>query len=106
MMRGGIVLEGSSGFLIEQSLIFIFKASKNQAEYEALIAGLQLAQDMGACRLLCRTDSNLMVGQMNKNFQVKDEHVLRYFHKAITIAKKFEQFTLQHIPREENTRAE
>lgn len=43
---------------------------------------------------------------MNENFQVKDEHLLRYFHKSITIAKEFEQFTLQHIPREENTRAD
>lgn len=53
----GIVLEGPNGFLIEQFLVFKFKISNNQAEYETLVAGLELAKDMGAQRLTCRTDS-------------------------------------------------
>jgi len=44
----GIVLEGPNGVLIEQALRFAFKASNNQAEYEALIAGMLLAKEMGA----------------------------------------------------------
>jgi len=47
----GIVLEGPGELLVEQSLQFEFKTSNNQAEYEALIAGLELARDMGAIRL-------------------------------------------------------
>jgi ribonuclease HI len=39
----GIGLEGLDDLLIEQSLKFEFKASNNQAEYEALIAGMTLA---------------------------------------------------------------
>ena len=35
----GIILEGPNGVLIEQALRFTFKASNNQAEYEALIVG-------------------------------------------------------------------
>ena len=42
-----IVLEGPGELLVEQSLQFGFKTSNNQAEYEALIAGLELAQDTG-----------------------------------------------------------
>ncbi|MCI51251.1 gag-pol polyprotein, partial [Trifolium medium] len=42
----GVVLEGPDGVLIEQSLRFAFKASNNQAEYEALIAGMKLAKEM------------------------------------------------------------
>src|ERR1044072_4391236 len=42
----GIVLEGPDGIQIEQSLKFNFKASNNQAEYEALIAGMTLASKM------------------------------------------------------------
>jgi len=44
----GVILEGPDGVLIEQSLRFAFKASNNQAEYEALIAGILLAKEMGA----------------------------------------------------------
>jgi ribonuclease HI len=41
-----VVLEGLDGVLIEQSLRFAFKGSNNQAEYEALIAGMKLAREM------------------------------------------------------------
>lgn len=64
----GVVLEGLGRFLIEQSLIFKFRASNNQAEYEALIIGLALASDMGAQSLMCNTDSQLVIGQMTGEF--------------------------------------
>jgi len=44
----GIILEGPAGLTIEQSLRFDFKTTNNQAEYEAIIAGLSLAKEMGA----------------------------------------------------------
>ncbi|XP_014497027.1 uncharacterized protein LOC106758609 [Vigna radiata var. radiata] len=102
----GIVLEGPNGFLMEHSLIFKFKTSKNQAEYEALLAGLQLAKDMGARRVTCRTDSQLVVGQMNGDFQVREDHLLKYYHQACSLVKDFEDVKIQHIPREQNARAD
>ncbi|XP_017420406.2 uncharacterized protein LOC108330432 [Vigna angularis] len=101
-----IVLEGPNGFLLEHSLIFKFKVSNNQAEYEALVAGLELAKDMGARRITCRTDSELVVGQMNGNFQVREERLLRYYQRATELAKAFDKVDIQHIPREQNTRAD
>jgi len=47
----GVVLENPNRIKVEQSLRFNFKASNNQAEYEALIAGLNLAEDMGVKQL-------------------------------------------------------
>jgi len=38
----GVALEGPDGVLIDQSLRFEFKASNNQAEYEALLGGMRL----------------------------------------------------------------
>ncbi|XP_047168236.1 uncharacterized protein LOC124837005 [Vigna umbellata] len=102
----GIVLEGPNGFLLEHSLIFKFKVSNNQAEYEALVGDLELTRDMGARRVVCRTDSQLVVGQMNGEFQVKEEQLLRYFHKATALAKLFDRIDIRHIPRENNTRAD
>jgi len=43
----GVILEGPNGLLIEQALRFAFKVSNNQAEYEALIAGMLLAKKLG-----------------------------------------------------------
>lgn len=87
---------------MEHSLVFKFRVSNNQAEYEALIAGLELARDMGSQKLTCRTDSQLVVGQMNGNFQVKEDNLLKYYHKASTLAQGFEDLKIQHIPREQN----
>ncbi|XP_017434586.1 uncharacterized protein LOC108341410 [Vigna angularis] len=100
----GIVLEGPDDFLLEHSLVFKFKASNNKAKYEALIAGLALANDMGAHRLTYRKDSQLVVRQMKDEFQMKDEHLLKYFHKARNLLEKVEKVDIKHIPREENVR--
>jgi len=68
----GIVLERPDNVLIEQSLRFTFKTSNTQAEYEAIIAGLILARDVDARKLLCKTDSKLTVGHLNGDYQIKD----------------------------------
>jgi len=47
----GIILEGPNRVLIEQALRFAFKASNNQAEYEALIVRMLLAKEMCSVRL-------------------------------------------------------
>lgn len=99
----GVVLEGSGGCLLEHSLVLKFKTSNNQEEYEALVAGLELARGLGARRVKCQTNSQLVVGQMNSDFQVKDNHLLRYFHKASTLVKGFEKIEIKHIPREDNS---
>jgi len=59
----GVILEGPNGLLIEQALRFPFKASNNQAEYEALIAGMLLAKEMGARSLVAKSDSFLVTGR-------------------------------------------
>nr|KYP74660.1 Retrovirus-related Pol polyprotein from transposon 17.6 [Cajanus cajan] len=48
-----IILESPSGITLEQSLRFSFKTSNNQAEYEALLAGMRLAAEMGATKIVC-----------------------------------------------------
>jgi len=57
--------------LIEQTLRFAFKASNNQAEYEALIAGMLLAKEMGAQSLVVKSDSQLITGQVTGEFHAK-----------------------------------
>ena len=49
--KAGIILEGPDNIVLEQALKFNFKASNNQVEYEALIAGLKLAREVGAKKL-------------------------------------------------------
>jgi len=57
---------------VEQSIRFWFDTSNNQAEYEALIVGLRLARDLGVKNLKVQTDSQLIAGQMNGDYQARE----------------------------------
>jgi len=58
----GIILEGPGQVVVKQSIRFEFETSNNQAEYEALIAGLRLTRNLGVKSLKCQTDSQLVAG--------------------------------------------
>ncbi|XP_014490794.1 uncharacterized protein LOC106753490 [Vigna radiata var. radiata] len=102
----GIVLEEPNGLLVEQAISFTFQLSNNQAEYEALISGLLFAAELGIEHLECRMDSQLVVGHINGTFQVKDNHLLRYYHKVSDLIKVFATFKITYVPRAQNFRAD
>nr|KYP37867.1 Retrovirus-related Pol polyprotein from transposon 17.6 [Cajanus cajan] len=85
----GIILEGPGGILLEQSLRFEFWASNNQAKYEALLAGMVLAKEMGATSLSARSDSQLITGQVAGTFQAKDPQLAKYSEKIKLLSENF-----------------
>ena len=80
--EAGVILGGPGDLLLEQALQFGFRATKNQVEYEALLAGLNLAYDMGAREITCKSDSQVKVGQVKGEFEVKEPLLQRYYHAA------------------------
>ena len=102
----GVILEGPDGLLIEQALRFGFKASNNQAEYEALIAGMLLAKEMGARELLEKSDSLLVPGQVTGEYQAKNPQMAAYLEYVQVLKESFDVFELVHVPREQNARAD
>ena len=74
------MLKGTNDILIEKSLHFAFKTSNNQSEYEAILVDLFLAREVGVKSLTCKTDSKLIVGHLNDEFQIKDPTLLQYYH--------------------------
>jgi len=84
-------------------LKFTFKTSNHQAEYEAILVGLSLAQEVGVRVLTCKTDSRLTVGHLNDEFQIKDATLLQYYHLVRNIINSsFNEVKIQHIPRGDN----
>ena len=74
----GVILEGPNKLLIKQALWFAFKANNNQTEYDALIAGMLLAKEMGAKSLIAKSDSLLVTGQVTGEYQAKDPQMIAY----------------------------
>ena len=92
--------------LIEQDLRFTFKASNNQAEYEALIAGMLLAKEMGDQIILAKSDSQLVTGQVTGGYQAKDPQMAVYLKYVEVLKRAFAAFELVPVPREQNARAD
>ena len=64
------------------ALWFRFKASNNEAEYEALIAGLNLAKEMKVESLDIYSNSQLVVSQVTDEYQTWGEKMAAYLQKA------------------------
>ncbi|XP_072081062.1 uncharacterized protein [Arachis hypogaea] len=102
----GIRLEADDGFILEHSIHLAFKASNNQSEYEALLARLRLCSDLQISTIKVYCDSLLVVQQVNDLFQVKDPLLSKYLLLVKKLSKKFIKFEIEHIPREQNQRAD
>ncbi|CAJ2653138.1 unnamed protein product [Trifolium pratense] len=87
----GIILESGEGVLIEVSLELAFPTTNNQAEYEAFLAGLRLAQDMEAEEIKIFTDSQLVASQITGEYQTKDERLTEYLNLIKEKLTKFRQ---------------
>ena len=71
-----------------------FKATNNEAEYKALIAGLFLARDMGVRNLQVQSDSQLVVNQLQGSYQTSDAKMAAYLNLAKELQDDFEDFSV------------
>lgn len=102
----GVVLATEDGRVLAELGEGIGPATNNFAEYRAAIAGLELAAEHGAKRVLLRSDSRLLIEQLAGRFKVKNPTLQRLHEEARALIKGFEKVTLEHVPREENAEAD
>ncbi|MEX2680133.1 MAG: ribonuclease HI family protein [Candidatus Sigynarchaeota archaeon] len=101
----GIVLEGPDGEIIKEFKRHIGKATNNQAEYEALIEGLKLARLYWNGPVECFSDSELLIKQVNGEYDVKNK-ALKVAHAAVEkFAKQFPSIKFTHVRREDKVQA-
>ncbi|XP_074356378.1 uncharacterized protein LOC141696089 [Apium graveolens] len=99
----GIVLITPEGHRLMSAIHFKFYATNNDAEYEALINGLKLALEVGVMNLIVRSDSELVVNQVNGGFQTRGPRTELYMRCAKRLLGKFSSARLESVPREENS---
>ncbi|KAK0575146.1 hypothetical protein LWI29_034598 [Acer saccharum] len=102
----GIVITTPEGDTVECAMRFDFKATNNQAEYEALLAGLRVCIALGADELEVYSDSQVVVHQVLDEYQAREEHMIAYLDIAKRLLKKFKAYRISQIPREENEKAD
>ncbi|KAL2230962.1 UNVERIFIED_CONTAM: Retrovirus-related Pol polyprotein from transposon [Sesamum indicum] len=104
--RIGILIQDPRNIEIEVAARLSFPVTNNEAEYEALIMGLELSLEAGAKDLEVFTDSQLVALQIEGIYETKEESMILYHTKAKSIISKFNKCQVHQIPRHENDRAD
>ena len=102
----GARLLTAAGDVVEELADFIGKATNNVAEYQALMAGLELALDRGVERLDVFLDSELVVRQVNGQYKVKDAGLKPLHAQACLLLSRFHEVDVKHVRREQNAEAD
>ena len=85
---------------------FLGNHTNNFAEYSALIRALEISLESGYKDIEIKSDSELVVNQINKKYKVKDADIKELFDKAYSIIEKLPSFKIIHVRREENLKAD
>jgi len=102
----GVVLKSDEGRVLARVARFLGEMTNNMAEYTALLVGLKEAQKAGAEEVQIRSDSELIVRQLNGQYKVKNDD-LRIMHgSAMDLLSSFKRWKASHIPRSRNKEAD
>ncbi|XP_004292069.1 PREDICTED: uncharacterized protein LOC101313385 [Fragaria vesca subsp. vesca] len=100
--EAGIAIANPAGDRFSYSFQLDFKCTKNQAEYEALIIGLEILLDLGVREVQIFGDSLLVVNQLVEKFKCFSSSIEPYLRKAFEVLDRFDDVYIEHIPREFN----
>src|SRR2546428_5218380 len=101
-----VILRGPDGAARFEVGKYIGRATNNVAEYYGLITALDYAAAQGIERLLVRSDSELLVRQMEGRYKVKSPELRPLYERARKLAHGFAYFAIEHVPREQNREAD
>ncbi|MEO5761510.1 MAG: ribonuclease HI family protein [Vicinamibacteria bacterium] len=102
----GVHALDSKGAVVAEHFGFIGIATNNVAEYSALVHAFKLATARGVRRIEVRSDSELVVKQMNGIYKVKHPDMQVLFRQASTLRRTFESAVITHVRREFNKDAD
>uniref|UniRef100_A0A2N9ELT3 RNase H type-1 domain-containing protein n=1 Tax=Fagus sylvatica TaxID=28930 RepID=A0A2N9ELT3_FAGSY len=102
MGGAGIILVSPKNDKLEYAIQLRFCATNNEAEYEALLAGLKLSKNMGIKNLTVKINSQLIIGQVKGEHEAKEDRMKKYLTVVQTLFSHFKKAEFLHIPREEN----
>ncbi|KAL2226838.1 UNVERIFIED_CONTAM: Retrovirus-related Pol polyprotein from transposon [Sesamum indicum] len=103
---GGVLIQGPKGVEIEVAARLSFPVTNNEAEYEALVLGLELAYEAGARDLEVFTDSQLIAMQIEGAYETRERTMTQYKETVHRLMGKFSRCSILQVPRIENDKAD
>ena len=102
---GAVIEVDGTGERIELCA-YIGEATNNVAEYRALLLALAEAEKLSPASLTVRSDSELLVRQLNGEYKVKSSLLKPLFLDAVRRLRRFPSARILHVRREENAKAD
>ncbi|MFH1235381.1 MAG: ribonuclease HI family protein [Parcubacteria group bacterium] len=101
---GGVIR--SEGIIIATYHEYIGEATNNQAEYRAVLRGLEEAKKLGAINIQFVLDSELVVSQLRREYKVKNKDLATLFVQVWNASQQFKTVKYRWVPRERNHEAD
>jgi ribonuclease HI len=102
----GVVIRRADGSPLKSLSKYIGVKTNNEAEYFGLVAALDFALAHGVAKLRVRSDSELLVRQMQGHYKVKSAALRPLHEQARKLAAGLAYFSIEHVPREHNREAD
>lgn len=102
----GVLIRNADGDALLEAGYFLGEMTNNQAEYHALLRALSFAVDAGIAELSIRSDSELLVRQLNGAYRVKSPQIIPLFNEASGLLRKLSRWRAEHVFRERNQEAD
>ncbi|MCF6158470.1 MAG: ribonuclease HI family protein [wastewater metagenome] len=102
----GVAILDKDNHVVEELCRFIGRTTNNVAEYRAMILAAQKAIEYHAKKVIFKTDSELLVRQLNGIYQVKSPNILPLYHELMALLRKIPDWEARHVFREKNARAD
>jgi ribonuclease HI len=102
----GVTLVDEDGTPLYEMGEFLGRCTNNVAEYTALIRGLAAAKIVGAAKVVVKSDSELVVRQLNGQYKVKSPDLKPLYQRAVALMAEIGDVKISHVMREGNTRAD
>ncbi|XP_023891486.1 uncharacterized protein LOC112003505 [Quercus suber] len=102
----GVVIVSPQEDVLKYGVQLKFPVTNNEAEYEALLTGLRLAQALGAENVVIKSDSQLVIGHARGDFEAKEARMQKYLQLANQLISNFKRVEFIQIPREQNAKAD
>ena len=86
----GVIIITSEGDTLKYVVQLEFLVTNNEAEYEVILTGLRVTKALGAKIALLKSDSKLIIGQINGEFEATKKRMQRYLKLTNQLINEFE----------------
>ena len=102
----GVILKDEKGNIVDTISRRLAPTTNNQAEYQAIITALEKAISLGARNAIIKSDSELVVKQINGLYKIKNTVLRPMYQKVVQLIGTLESFSISYLPRAQNAAAD